>query len=200
MEALGDFVTKINWVDIMIVLFGVRIIYIGIKNGFISELFKLIGVVFAIFITFHYYTQVADFFKDHTGLSENNAGFLSFGLLWAVVTLIFKFIRDGILLIFKIEALSLVDQWGGLLLSILRSALVGSMVLIFLMISNLGYWRSHAGKSFFNPYLIAVSPKIYKATYDGIVSKFFPTEKLNPAGFNLEVEKKESGSAHSPAQ
>ena len=192
METFGKMLTQVNWMDILIVLVSVRIIYTGIKHGFIIEFFKLIGVFSALFITFHYYTGLAKILEDHTAVPESFADFLCFGLLWAAVILAFKLIRDGLMLLFKVEAVSLVDQWGGLLLSILRGALTGSLILIFLQVSGMEYWKNNAKKSFFNPYLGGLSPEIYKATYDGMVSKFFPTEKLNLAVFKIKNEKSES--------
>ncbi len=191
MEIVSQMLAKINWVDILIVLVSVRIIYVGIKNGFIMELFKLGGVVFAIFISFHYYTKLSQILQNHSGISHGTADFLCFGFLWGVVVLIFKFIREGLMLVFKVEALSLVDQWGGLLLSIIRGALTGSLVLVFLQVSGVEYWKNHARKSFFSPYLAQLSPKCYEAAYERIVSKFFPTEKLNPAVLKLKSETKD---------
>lgn len=185
----SNLITSINWVDILIVGFGVRIIYIGIKNGFVTELFKLAGISCAIFVTFHYYTDVAKLLHNRIPVSESLLVVLCFGFLLTIVLLLFKLIREGTMLIFKIQAHPLLDQWGGLTISILRSLLVGSLILISLQVVGIEYLQKNGEKSFFNPYLFDLSSKFYEASYKGFVSKFFPNEKLNPAVFQLKGKK-----------
>ena len=184
-----NLISSINWIDLLIIGFGVRIIYIGIKNGFVTELFKLAGVLCAIFITFHYYTGLAKLLHNHIPVSESLLVVSCFGVLLTLVLLLFKLIREGTMLIFKIQAHPLLDQWGGFVISILRSLLVGSLILISLQLFEIDYLQKNGKKSLFHPYLFDLSPKFYEGCYKGFVSKFFPNENLNPAVFKLKVEK-----------
>lgn len=182
-----DILKNINWVDILIAAITIRIIYIGIKNGFIVEFFKGIGVFFSIFITFHYYTGIAKILQSRLPISESIAQSLCFVLLWSLVSLIFKLIREGMMLMLKIQAHSLLDKWGGLLVSILRSILIGSLVLVFLHVLGVEYIIKNVRRSFINAYLFDIASKVYEASYDGFVDKFFPSEKLNLAVFKLKT-------------
>ena len=182
-------ISSINWVDLLIVGFSVRIIYIGIKNGFVTELFKLAGVVCAIFITFHYYIDLEKFLHSHVPLAESLLTILCFSVLLTIVLLLFKLIREGTMLIFKIQAHPLLDQWGGLAIALIRSLLVGSLILISLQVLGIEYLQRNGKKAFFSPYLFELSPNVYKACYSGFISKFFPNEKLNQVVFQLKGEK-----------
>ena len=182
-------ISSINWIDLLIIGCGARIIYIGIKNGFATELFKLVGVLGAIFITFHYYTNLAKFLHKHIAVTESLLTVLCFGVLLTIVLLLFKLIREGTMLIFKIQAHPLLDQWGGLAIALIRSLLVGSLILISLQVVGIEYLQRNGRKAFFSPYLFELSPNVYKACYAGFISKFFPNEKLNSAVFRLAGEK-----------
>ena len=46
---LTHLIKSINWVDAALVFLFIRMIFVGIKNGFISEFFKFLGVVAAVF-------------------------------------------------------------------------------------------------------------------------------------------------------
>ena len=184
-----NLINSINWIDLLIIGFSVRIIYIGIKTGFVTELFKLAGVLCAIFITFHYYTDLARFLHSHISVAESLLSVLCFGVLLTLVLLLFRLIREGTMLVFKIQAHPLLDQWGGLAVSILRSLLAGSLILISLQIFEIEYLQKNVKKSFFYPYLFDLSPKVYESCYAGFISRFFPNEKLNPAVFKLKGEK-----------
>ena len=182
-----DILKNINWVDILIGAISIRIIYIGTKNGFIVEFFKWIGVLFSIFITFHYYSNLAKILQSRLPISGSIAQSLCFVLLWSLVFLMFKLIREGMMLMLKIQAHSLLDKWGGLLVSILRSILIGSLVLVFLQVLGVEYITKNVRKSFLNDYLFDIAPKVYEVSYDGFVDKFFPSEKLNLAVFKLKT-------------
>ena len=189
----SDILKTINWVDVLIFVISIRIIYIGIKNGFVIEFFKWVGVLFSIFITFHYYSELARLLKSRLPISEAIAQSLCFGLLWLLVFLIFKLIREGMMLMLKMEAHPLLDKWGGLLVSFLRSILIGSLALVFLQVLGVEYITKNVKKSFVNSYLFDISPKVYEAWYDGFVDKFFPSEKLNLSVFKLKnVDLKDS--------
>ncbi len=184
---ISEILKNINWVDLLIFFISMRIIYIGTKNGFVIEFFKWLGILFTIFITFHYYSELAKLLQSRLPISESIAQSLCFGLLWALLSLIFKLIREGLMLMLKMEAHPLLDKWGGLLVSILRSILIGSLVLVFLRVLGVEYITKNVKKSFVNSYLFDISPKVYEAGYDGFINKFFPSEKLNLSVMKLKT-------------
>jgi len=157
----------------------IRIIYIGFKNGCIVEFFKVLAVVFSIFIGLHYYSGISVFLQDKFNLSRGFFDFLSIALLWGLTSLVFRLLRDGLMLIFRVEAQATLDKWGGLLLSIVRGALVCSLIFVMVGLSGSKYLQSNAQRSIIHPYVESFAPNLYRASFTGIISNFFPNEELN---------------------
>src|SRR3989338_2922691 len=97
-----DLLNRLNWVDILVWGILGRIVYIGIKQGFVTEFFKLLGVTFAVFFTLHYYSSFSKFLQKSIHFPESMTNIFCFALLWATAVITFKFIRDGITLLFKL--------------------------------------------------------------------------------------------------
>lgn len=181
-----EIVNNLNWIDVLVAIIFIRIIYMGVKQGVVIEGFKLVGAFFALFITLHYFSGASKFLQDKMRLPEAAADFFSYAVLWALVILVFKFIRDGFTLLIKMEAThSTVDKVGGLILSVGRGLFLCSLTVLLLNVSAIGYFSRNLEKSIFGSKLAQIAPQVYESTYDGFVSKFFPSEELNKAAFKL---------------
>ena len=66
---LTQFFNRINWVDVILAILFVRIIFISVKNGVIAEIFKFLAVLSALFISLHYYAYLAEFMAKKNTLS-----------------------------------------------------------------------------------------------------------------------------------
>ena len=180
-----EIINRLNWIDLLMGLILIRAIYIGIKRGIIIEIFKLIGVLFSIFIALHYFSAVSKFIQDKVHVPPGPADLFSYSILWGIVMSVFKFIRDGFTMLFKVEAHSVFDRWGGLLISIVRGLLLCSLTALFLRMSGVEYFVKNLEKSLTAVKLVSVSPKVYEASYDKFVSKFFPSEEVNKSVFKF---------------
>lgn len=176
---LQDLLKNLNWIDVVIALFLIWCVFRAVKNGLIKELFKFFGLVFALFITFHYYYDLASFFVSRTPLTQATAEVSVFIVLWLLGTLVFRFIETGIFLLFTIEANSLIDKWGSVLFAIIRSAIVGSMLLYMLLLFQHSYLQKLTLQSFSHRGLLQVAPKVYGGVYRYIIYNFFPDERPN---------------------
>ena len=59
MNTFTHIVQSINWVDVVMLVLLIRIVFIGVRTGFVTELFKLFGVFCSVFVGLHYYTPLA---------------------------------------------------------------------------------------------------------------------------------------------
>jgi uncharacterized membrane protein required for colicin V production len=176
----NEILSNVNWVDILIGFIIVRSVYIGASRGLVIELFKLLGIFFATFITLHYCGKLAALFQGNVGIPLWIVELLAFLILWFAVVLIFTLIREGWLLLLKVEAATaILDKWGGGLLGLIRGLLVCGMTILLLLISGNGYLETSVHQSFSGFYLMDLSPQVYSASYDGLVKKLFPDEKKN---------------------
>ena len=180
-----EIISSLNWIDILLALVLIRAVYIGIKIGFVVEFFKLAGVLFAVFITLHYFSGMSQYLQDKVHLPKGAADVFSFGFLWGLMILAFKFIREGIMLLFKVEAHSTLNTTGGFVASVARGFLLCSMAILLLRAGAMDYFTKNLENSFLAPKIVGLAPKAYESVYNGFVSKFFPTEELNKSVSSL---------------
>lgn len=192
---LLDIVQKLNWIDIVIIVIALRAFYIGLKRGFVSEIFHLFAVLAAIFVIFHYYPMCSKFLENRIFFKLGIAKAVAFIGIWVAVALIAKFVRDGVNMVFKIEAKSFIDKFGGLLVALGRGALVCSLLLCFFIVTDTEYLSRNVQGSYLSPKIVKWAPDIYRSMHQVFVSKYFPNEKINP-DVVLEPEKKASSAEH----
>lgn len=186
-----ELIKKINWVDLFILIVFIRTLYIGLKRGFIVEFFKLLGLLFAVVIAFHYYTRIADFLNSKSPLPIDLADFVSLALLSCAVVLIFKFMRDAFLFLVKAEMNPTLDKWLGFILSAFRSFVLSSFIIVLFISSGITYLQASTRESLSQSYLLNVSPRLYSSCFENLIVKFFPAEQINPTIFdNLEAKDK----------
>lgn len=185
---LMDFIQKINWVDIVSLAICIRAVFIGIKTGFVVEFFKSLGILFSIFITLHYFSDLTVFASTQiTFLELPTIAILAFFLLWSLSTLIFKLIREGVQFAFSIQAHPVVDRWGGAILSALRGVIVCGMVFYALLLSyNPGIIKM-ARESLSKTAVSFIPTGIYTGIYYGFVVKFFPTERMSQEAVDVPL-------------
>jgi hypothetical protein len=115
---LVDIFQRINWMYVLMIAILIRIVYIGVVNGFITEFYKLLGVLSACIFAFHYYPVIATAVHDRLPMfSLDNWQAFYFCVIWFVTVVIFRLIRDGLLMMFKVDAHPALDQWGGAILA-----------------------------------------------------------------------------------
>lgn len=180
-----------SWVDLIMPLVVLRCVLTGRKSGLIVEAFKLAGILFATFITLHYYSSFSIFLDKNLSLHESIRDVYAFGLLAVCTHLLFSLIREGWLIILKIDLPILVDQWGGLILSAVRSYLICGLIFLALLTvkdDRIQFSTKNSLSAFF---LQKISLKIYHKCYFGFVHNFFPNEPVNEEAFKLIMKKKE---------
>lgn len=180
-----------NWVDYFILIIFLRIIYIAAKKGFTVEFFKFLGVICALYIGMHYHILVADFIQTSFPFIAKKfpvkfLDFLIFLLLVVLSNLFFVLVKIAFSYLIKIEAVSLLQKWGGLFLGIFRSVLFAAIFLYGLSISSVSYFEGSVRRSYLSYRLVSVGIATYRGMWDNIFSKFAPNEQFNKVV--LEVE------------
>lgn len=178
-----------NLVDVLVLVIIVRGFYIGQKTGFMAELLRLIGIICATFIILHHYILFGNFLKDYLFIPERVHELVSFGVLTVVVILVLYLVREGWLIVFKVEAKSGANKWGGAILSLPTSFLVCGLLLLGMNLFNNGYINQHMKSSFARMILNKTSVSVYKACHAALVRPFFPDEPLNTKVFKLIEER-----------
>jgi uncharacterized membrane protein required for colicin V production len=183
---LMDFLTGLNWIDILMAVVFARIILIGIKNGFVVEFFKFCGIIFSVFVTLHYYSVFADFLTPQVPVLEPTAvRILIFLALWLLVTCVFMLVRDGLMALFSVKPHSAIDKWGGAVLAVLRGLIVCSMTFFVLLLSLNPTVLKLSETSWSRPVVGSLATHVYFGIYWSVVNRFFPAEPVNQEALDV---------------
>lgn len=166
-----------------------RCLFIGIRRGLITEFFKFLGLLFATFLTLHFYVRVGQFFHTSAFFPKTSAEVLAYAALWGLVILIFKFVGEGWNLIYKSGELSFTMKILGGILAACRTALIGGLIFVLFFVAGNKTLIRNARQSFLSVYLLDLSPRLYALTFDKAVQRFFPSEKKNEEVFALYQQK-----------
>jgi len=176
-----EFLKSINWVDLLLIVLATRIVYSGVKAGFVTEFMKSFAVLLAVFFAFHYYTKITSVLIPFVGLARPMLEMTVFAVIWFLIFGIMKFVRDGIFLVFTVQAISLVDRWGAAIVSLARFALTASMLMFVLVLTDQPYIERMTLSSFGQKYVFLVAPDTYQKMINGFVAKLLPSQKVDPA-------------------
>jgi len=177
-----DIIRQFNWVDIAIIVIFIRVCYVAYRSELPVELFKLAGIICAIYISLHYYTAIADFFRGRMGTKNMPLEFLdfiSFVFLAAIGILFFILLRVIFWRLVRIEAVSALNRWGSLLTGMIRGFFLVGILSFGLVISSVSYLRDSVGYSYLGSRSFRVAPAVYTWLWDAVASKFMTGEKFN---------------------
>jgi uncharacterized membrane protein required for colicin V production len=179
---LTHLIKSINWIDAALILLFIRIVFVGVKNGFISEFFKSLGVVVAVFISLHYYSFLAAWAAKKTNISWDYWDLAVFAGLWLLVSFFFKLVREGILVLFKIETTHQgFDQYASGIVAVCRGVLVCSLTIFLILLTHNGPLTRMTVRS--PSYKIAGHAAVitYSFLYNNLIGKLVPGEHYNAA-------------------
>ncbi len=172
---------QFNWLDIFILVLIFRICYIAAKMGFTTELFKFLGTIAAIFIPMHYSFSIAGYIIGSLPSGDKIPGSyieaIVFVFLCICGYLIFVFLRNVFNNLVKMEAVSTLNKWGGLILGGIRSLFAVSLVSFALMATGNSYLENSVKHSYLGAKVPFVSVDTYEWIYSAVFSKFLPSEK-----------------------
>ena len=98
-----------------------------------------------------------------------------------MIAIAFKYIREGLLLLFSIKTKSTWDRWGAAIFGLGRFLITASMLMFIFLTSGVRYFEVKTAESFFGKRVVVIAPAVYQKMCDGFVSRLFPKEKYNRA-------------------
>lgn len=176
-------ITQFNFIDIIIIILAIRICYISFQLGLPVELFKLLGIIFTIYLSLHYYTGLSDIIQHWffpKGMPLEFLDFLIFITLASTAYLGFVVLRGMLYRFIKLEASPRISQVGGLILGLARLFLTVGLLAYILIISSVKYLNDSVKYSYLGSKVSSIAPQTYGWIWGNIVSKFSASEKFNP--------------------
>lgn len=169
---------KINWVDIFFLIVFLRICLVAAKNGLPTEFFKLLGTVVATYISFHYFKAGARFLEKALSLNVKDplavtvADVFAFTVLLIFSYLAVIFLRQLFVRLIKLEAYPGFDKWGALVIGALRAVLFFSLLLSFLVFTNIEYFKQSIDNSLSGSRIYSIAPGTHNFIWNHLLSRF----------------------------
>lgn len=165
---------RFNWVDILFVTLLIRICYVGFKNGFLPEFFRLLGLLIAFIFSFNAYTLLSRFLSTHARWTGPGPDVIAFLLIFLLILFIFKMLAIVAAVFLGSENISGPSRTIGLVLGFGRGILLTSLIYILLVNSPFRYLSNSAeDRSFSGPYISGIAYIAYK-----VCSNFYPWETV----------------------
>ena len=159
-----------NYLDIIILIPIAYFAYRGLVNGLVREVFGIVGMILAVFVTFEYMRPVAEFLSPFIDLTDQSiliTGIVIFVMVIITVQLLAWLLER----LFKLIRLGVVNKFAGLLFASLKGAIIISAILLLLAGINVPS-EDARDESRVYPVIIYIAP----ATYD-MVASFYPGAK-----------------------
>ena len=163
----------------LILILGIK----GIINGFIKEVFGLVGIVGGIFLASRYAQNAGEIIHNHLYNFENKAsiyliGFISVLIVFWILSIFLGFILTHLL---KMSGLGALDKLAGFFIGSLKIFLVFSILAIAL--SNIAFIKSRTDKylkkSFMYPIFVDVGSYIVKLDTNHLIEKTIQVKDNN---------------------
>jgi uncharacterized membrane protein required for colicin V production len=180
---LPHVLTRINWVDIFVLIVLIRTSYIAATTGLAAEFFKLLGTIAAIYFSLHYYTPLSDILEKRFFVTQKMPldflDFLCFLIIAIFSYLAFLSLRIIFYRFITIETLPTLSRWGGLILGVARGFLLSGLLVFALVISGFNYPKQSVMNSYSARSVFKIAPDTYAWIWYNIFSKFMTGEKFN---------------------
>lgn len=187
-----DVLNQLNWVDILIISLLARIIYISAKNGIFIESFKLIGIIFAIYLTFHYYIVFPVFITKQLPSVPFAMDFLTLlvvGFLIFIGYFTFVLLRNLFSYFAKMQQEApLVSRCAGVILGSWRGLFSGCLVIFIMSMPIVPYFNASAKNSYSGRRLLNLGVNTYSGLWNSFMSKFVNNEKFNTVILDLQKD------------
>lgn len=173
MEIFG----RAGLIDLFFLIICLRIFYISISRGFLSESFKILGLLSGSFFAFQYYFFIGGILSKRIPfLHPESFYFIAFLLILLGIGIIFSFLRIIVTFLFKKKERSFTEKGLSFLIGGLRASFFISVIifLLHLLPFNSLYFRHTLSYDIFKN----IAPKFYLVSFN-LYKKIIPIATLN---------------------
>lgn len=161
-----------SYIDIALVIVVILGAVKGYREGFLMELFSLLGIILGILGGFKLMGLALIYLSDHFNVDEKVLPYIAFGIVFIAILLIVTLIGRSLKLYIDKSFLGKVDQAAGAFLGLFKTAFLLSVALWLLDSFHVGFPENWSADSVVLPKIAAIAPAV--ATW---VGAFFPSFK-----------------------
>jgi len=176
--------SRINWVDVFVVILMARMSYVAFMDGLSHEIFPLIGSIVVFVLSLHYYKSLGDMISQGMGnIPSEITNLLGFVILVVISGFVVKFLKIIIDKIVKVQWHPVIEKFGGLFAGIVKAYIITAIVLTMMALIPLSYLQwSIKDRSLTGKYVLMAGPEIYSKSRvllsdNSIIPKKAPAKK-----------------------
>lgn len=175
-----EWVSRVNWVDVLFLIIILRSIYVGSQRGFFAELFNILGMGIAIVLSIQFYSQIAAFLNKYLYIPRNISGIISFLAVAFLIHLLFQFATGLIKKVVKVEIFPNfnkgINAFGGPIIGFCKGMMVSLFIFLVLLLIPIGYVINSAKDGSLSGHFFARSARtLYEKTI-GIIPSAKPVD------------------------
>lgn len=158
-----NIMTKVNWVDIIVLILMVRMSYVAFMDGLSHEIFPFFGTLAVYLLSLNYYPRLGEAISQNLGnMPSEISNCLSFIILIVTLGFIVKFVKIILDKIVKVQWHPVIEKFGGFFVGIAKAYIITAMVLTMLVLIPLSYLQwSVKERSLTGKYILMAGPEAY---------------------------------------
>ncbi|HNV86158.1 MAG TPA: CvpA family protein [Candidatus Omnitrophota bacterium] len=174
-----DIFSKLGWIDVVSILLILWGLGRGLAKGLEEEFPRLVSVVFATIVTLHYYEAFARLITFENPLVQYAVKLISFILTAFLSIILTRFFFSILGSIATIKFNGVISKLGGAIVGPVRLMLFFSLVVFFLMLTPLAFFKQALGfeRSVSGGLLLQASEKMHE-----VFLKFLPSHPEEKTG------------------
>ena len=164
----------------LVLILGIK----GIINGFVKEVFGLLGIIGGIYFASRYAHEAGKMINDHIFAFNNQASLYLFGFIAVLIIFWITCIFLGYLIAqaLSLSGLGMIDRLAGFVIGSMKIFLVFSVLAVTL--TNIEFIKSriepYVAKSMMFPLFLETGKYIVKLDTNTMFENLQPKEKTNP--------------------
>lgn len=164
----------------LVLILGIK----GIINGFVKEVFGLLGIIGGIYFASRYAAEAGKMISGHFFAFSNQASLYLFGFIAVLIVVWITCIFLGYLIAqaLSLSGLSMIDKLAGFVVGSMKIFLVFAVLAVTL--SNIEFIKSkiepYVAKSIMFPLFLETGNYIVKLDANAMFESLQPKEKTNP--------------------
>src|SRR3989338_3088823 len=116
-----EILSKLNWVDILVIILMIRIIYVGFQEGLSHEVFPVISAFLTTIVGLRYYAKIGAFISENiVSVPLEVSNFSVFLTLTAAVALVLKALKVFLNKIISVRWHPFLEHVGGIIFGVAR--------------------------------------------------------------------------------
>ncbi|MBT1706003.1 CvpA family protein [Chryseosolibacter indicus] len=149
-----------SWIDIIIILLIAFGAFKGYRDGFLVELFSLLGIVLGILGGFKLLGVSLIYLSEHFNIDEKILPYVAFGAVFIIILLVVSLIGKALKASIEKSFLGRIDEMAGAALGLIKTAFVLSVFFWIVGSLKIAFPSTWQEDSKFLPFLTDFAPMV----------------------------------------